>query len=409
MADSDYPALGFDPAIGNVATVRDLAKQMTDTGTYAKEAYEVLKSIQDKKDTWTGEASKAFSQKLGELPGYLDNAHQSLEDAGKALSTWSDRLQAHQQKAKDLEAQAKQALDDYNAKSDAAKSARGAALQQSDNAEMRDAAVNKINAANGVWDKIEDLRAEAKKLKDTWEDDGKTCADSLGDAAGKAPNKSFFDSFGEMFDDVGKWFKDHLGDIGDIAGIISAVAGALAFIPILAPIAGPIALIAGGVALLAHAADMTVNNKWGDPNAWVSLGGDVLGLIPGVGAISKGFNTAADVVAGADKLVDVGRTATSFLGDAGEAVMKGGRAFLDEAGAVAEPAKMFSWVAEKTVGNPLLYADSVNLAAKALQGGTNVALQVPNMIGLADTGPDTADAKSATGWAGAILNGIQLR
>ncbi|MFD1050256.1 hypothetical protein ACFQ1S_34405, partial [Kibdelosporangium lantanae] len=78
MADADFPALEFDPAVGNVATVRDLARQMTDTGTYAKEAHEVLKSIQDKKDVWTGEASKAFAGKLGELPKYLDDAQESL-------------------------------------------------------------------------------------------------------------------------------------------------------------------------------------------------------------------------------------------------------------------------------------------------------------------------------------------
>src|SRR5262249_35670042 len=115
--------------------------------------------------------------------------------------------------------------------------------------------------------------------------------------------------FGEMFDDIGKWFKDHLGDIGDIAGIISAVAGALAFIPILTPICGPIALIAGGVALAAHAADMTVNDKWDDPNAWVSVASDVVGLIPGGKLVAEGFKTASEAASGATKLIDVGRAA----------------------------------------------------------------------------------------------------
>jgi hypothetical protein len=407
MADSDFPAIGFDPAIGNVATVRDLSKQMIDTGIYAKEAYEVLEQVKNKKEIWTGAAAQAFGQKLGDLPKYLKEANESMEIAGKALSTWSDRLAAHQQRARELETQAQQAKSDAEGKDAAARSARSTAMN-SDDAALRDDATNKINAANDAWDRLDDIRAEAKKLRDTWEDDGGKCADSLNDAAEKAPNKAFFESFGEMFDDIGKWFKDHLGDIGDIAGIISAVAGALSFIPILAPVCGPIALIAGGVALLAHGADMVVNEKWDDPNAWVSLGGDVLGLIPGVGAIGKGFGAATDALAGADRLVDVGRGATAMVDDAGRAVVQGGRAFLDEAGKVAEPAKVFSWVAEKTVGNPLL-TPMADVAAKGLQAGTNVALQIPGAIGLFDSSSSTVDAKNAAGWGAGILNGLQIR
>ncbi|CAM3569306.1 putative T7SS-secreted protein [Kibdelosporangium persicum] len=408
MADADFPALGFDPAIGNVGTVRTLSKQMKDTGVYAKEAYEMLKSIQDKQDVWTGEAAKAFTRKLGDLPGHLEKANKSLEAAGTALSTWSDRLAAHQQRAKQLEQQAAQAKADAQAKDASARGARAAAQNDTANSALHDDAVNKINAANAAWDKLDDIRAQARKLRDTWEDDGKTCADALRSAAKDAPNKAFFDSFGEMFDDLGKWFKDHLGDIGDIAGIVSAVAGALAFIPVLAPVCGPIALVAGGVALLAHGADMVVNDKWDDKNAWVSLGADVLGLVPGVGAISKGFSAAGDALAGVDRLVDVSRGATAMLDDAGRAVTQGGRAFVDEAGKVAEPARMFSWIAEKTVGNPLVHPMS-DVAAKALQGGTNVALQLPGAIGLFDNSSPTTAVKDAAGWASGILNGIQIR
>ncbi|MFD2399479.1 WXG100 family type VII secretion target [Prauserella oleivorans] len=111
MSAANYPALGFDPARGNVGTVRNLAKQMSDTATYAREAHEVLRSIESKKDVWTGEASRAFAERLGELPGYVDSAHTSLRDAGKALNTWGDRLEAHQKRARELEEQARQAID----------------------------------------------------------------------------------------------------------------------------------------------------------------------------------------------------------------------------------------------------------------------------------------------------------
>jgi hypothetical protein len=392
VADADFPALEFDPAVGNVATVRDLAKQMTDTGTYAKEAFDVLKSIQDKKEVWTGEASKAFAGKLGELPGYLDNAQQSLTAAGKALSTWGDKLEAHQQKARDLEAQAKQAKADYDAKNSTAQNARSAALQQSDSEQLHNEAVDKIGAANTAWDRLEDIRNQAKDLMDTWEDDGGTCADALGDAGDKAPNKSFFDSFGEMFDDLGKWFKDHLGDIGDIAGIVAAVAGALSFIPILAPITGPIALIAGGIALAAHAGDMTVNGKWDDPNAWITLGSDVVGMIPGGKLVGEGFKVAGDAAQAGTKLVD--------------AAAAGGRAIASGARELPEAGKVFTWVAEKTVGNPLVHP-LADTAAKGLQAGANVALQIPGTIGLFDSSQSTTDGKNAAGVGGLLLNVIQ--
>ncbi|MCE7011915.1 hypothetical protein LWC34_55260 [Kibdelosporangium philippinense] len=389
-----FPALGFDPAAGNVGTVRELAKQMTDTGGYAREANDVLKSVQDKKDVWTGEAAKAFTQKLGELPKYLDDAHKSLDAAGKALSTWSDRLAAHQKRAQELEQQAKQAKADAEAKDSGARSARSAAMNDTSNSALHDDAVNKIGAANAAWDKLDDIRAEARKLRDTWEDDGATCAKALNDAAEDAPNKAFFESFGELFDDFGKWFKDHLGDIGDIAGIVSAVAGALSFIPILAPICGPIALIAGGVALAAHAADMTVNEKWDDPNAWVSLAGDAVGLIPGATAIRMGFGAAADAISGAEKVADIG-----------QAVSKGSQAFAETAGIPPDASRLFTWIADRTVGSPLVHPIA-DVAAKGMQGGSAVALQIPGAIGLFDSNSSTVEAKN---WSGARGNSAAIQ
>ncbi|RRO18172.1 hypothetical protein EIL87_07960 [Saccharopolyspora rhizosphaerae] len=406
-----YPSLGFDPARGDVAAVRSVAKQLDDTATYSREAHEVLVSVKNQEDVWKGEAAKAFVGSLGELPQYLADAQESLNKASKALATWGDRLQEHQTEASRLEERARLALQNYEAKTKAAENARNAAQHNADDPALRDAAVQKINAANDAWDEVEDIRRKAGDLQDTWQDDARTCADKLNDAAQKAPNKPFFDSLSDMWDDAGKWFKDHLGDIGDIAGIVSAVAGALAFIPVCAPIAGPVALIAGGVALAAHGADMVVNEKYDDMNGWISLGGDVAGLIPGVGAISKGFNAAGDVVAGADRLVDVSRAtgASGMLDTAGEAVYKGGRAFAQEAGEAAqEPAKAFDVLADKvvTAHAPVELQHNV---AKAFQGGTSVALQVPAAAGLISNDQATTDAKNVSGAVAGVLSGLSIK
>lgn len=203
---------------------------------------------------------------------------------------------------------------------------------------------------------------------------------------------------------MGGWFKDHLGDIGDIAGIVSAVAGALAFIPVLTPVMGPVAIAAGAVALAAHGADMVVNEKWDDPNAWVGLGGDVLGVIPGVGAISKGFNAAADAASGVDRLVDVSRVGelTGMVNTGVDAASAGARAFAEEAArSSGDAAKVFQWVGDRAMGPFTQGADEV---AKAVQGSVNVALQIPNAAGLFDTSDATKDAKNAAGATSAGVN-----
>lgn len=288
-------------------------------------------------------------------------------------------------------------------------------MQPGSSPEVRESATNKINAANDAWSSLEAIRKKAESLQDIWEDDARTCAKALNEAAEKAPNKAFFESFGELFADAGKWFKDHLGDIGDIAGIVSAVAGVLAFIPVLTPIAGPIALAAGGVALAAHGGDMVANEKYDDPNAWIGLGSDVLGVIPGVGAISKGFGAAGDVVAGADRLVDVGRATgvTGMVNTAGEAAVQGGRAFSDEMAQVVtdmkEPSKAFQWVAEKAIGGTDEAAAAAGDLAKTMQGGANAGLQVPSGVGLFQNDEGTTSVKNVAGGVGGVLNGIQLK
>ncbi|MGH3466231.1 MAG: hypothetical protein ACRDQF_00680 [Thermocrispum sp.] len=414
MTVANFPYLGFDPARGNVSTVDDLAKQMKDTGTYAKEAYDTIKAVQDNTGVWAGEAARAFAGKLGELPKYLDDAHLSLDGAAKALSTWGDHLEAHQRRARELEDLAREAVEAAKRSDAAAEQARAAdvpiAYDASDPAAAQAAkaqadanaraVADAVSAANGAWDKVEDIRRKAEDLRDRWEDDGRICAESLEEAAGKAPDKAFLESFGELFEDAGKWLKDHLGDIGDIAGIVAAVAGALAFIPVLTPIMGPVAIAAGAVALLAHGADMVLNEKWDDPNAWVDLGGDVLGVIPGVGAISKGFGAAGDAIAGVDKLVDVGRASgvTGMMDTAGEATVQGVRAFAGEAANVSgEASKFYQWVGNTTIGPFTQGADEV---AKAAEASVNIGLEVPNTIGLAEKTQQTEDLKNAADIAG---------
>lgn len=402
MSDQDFPALGFDPARGKVGTVRDLAQQMNDTGKYTREAYEVLKSVQDKRDVWTGQAAEAFAGNLNQLPEYLDKGQKSLNGAGKALGEWADTLQGHQTKAQELERQARETLkvaEDADVEAKRAVAANqpitydsndpAAARQAQVEADRRASAAADANrSADAAWDKVTDIRKRAEDLRDRWEDDARACAKKLKDAADDAPKESFWDSLSKLGEDFAGWFKDHVGEIGDIAGIISAVAGALSFIPVLAPVCGPIAIGAGAVALAAHGTDMVMNEKYDDPNAWVGLAGDVAGVIPGVGAATKGVGAASDAIAGADKAVDLAKS--------GDAVVQGAKTIGTEVGGSA--AKPFQYLADKGMGGAAaLDPATTDKVAKAFDAGTNVGLQVPSGAGLFDTSEDTENAKNAAG------------
>lgn len=65
---TEYPHLGFDPARGNVGTIRDLAKQITDTGTYAGEAHDAIKAVQDNRRSGPAQRPKRLPDNLVSSP-----------------------------------------------------------------------------------------------------------------------------------------------------------------------------------------------------------------------------------------------------------------------------------------------------------------------------------------------------
>ncbi|OLT45128.1 hypothetical protein BJF85_01555 [Saccharomonospora sp. CUA-673] len=266
-------------------------------------------------------------------------------------------------------------------------SAQAAQSQVNQKAEAA-AAANR--AAGEAWGKVEQIRRQAEQLMETWNQDGATCAEALNRAAELAPDKGFFESIGDAFASAGDWVMDHLGEIGDVAGMISAVAGALSFIPVLAPVTGPIALAAGGIALAAHGGEMVKEGKWDEPSAWVGLGADALGVLPGVGAVSKGLATATDSLQVVDGLAP--------------AAMSGGKVMLQEAGKVAEPAKLMGAFGEKMAGSVGGNADTI---AKVTQNTLSLGGQVPSGLDMAIGNETTGAAKDVAGYAGGGLAGVQ--
>lgn len=404
MSDAKFPSLGFDPARGNVGTVRDLAKQMLDTAHYASSATDVLKATQAQRGVWQGEAADAWNGKLGELPQHLDAAHNSLEGAGKALQDWGDRLDAHQRRAHELEEECRRAIQQaQQADAAAAQAAKAnapipydandpAAAQAADLRAQanEDAADRASEAASEAWERVEDIRRQAEDLRDRWEDDAKACGDKLGEAADKAPSKGLLDSMGD-------WFSDHSKDIGDWAGVVSAVAGTIALIPGAGFIAAPIALAAGGIAVAAHTTDMAKHGKATSPAAWVTLGADTVGMLPGVGAAARGLSTAshaATSVEGLGTVTSLGRSAAA--------------AKLSKD--MSEPAKIWEKAsgpfARKMGGSGEEIEKHTQQIAKRTQATVNLGLQGPTVADKFGAGlPE--DASTPVGYAGSGYTGAK--
>lgn len=109
MTGDQYPALGFDPAPGDVGGVGGLAEKYRAVSRDLGEANTCLRQIVTKQGIWTGEASEAFARRLGPLPEYLDGAARSMAQAADALEGWAHDLGEMQRQAADLERQAKTA------------------------------------------------------------------------------------------------------------------------------------------------------------------------------------------------------------------------------------------------------------------------------------------------------------
>jgi uncharacterized protein YukE len=323
-----FPALGFDPAPGDPGEVTRLVATLGSAASKLRAAHELIQKMADDQTTWQGDAAEAFHQKLKQdLPKYLDEGHQSLQKASDDLRGWGARLDGYRTKAQGHEADAAGARSAYgNAWTDAVSVAQShsadLALQGqhfSTDAELQsaqsrlDAAYAAIEDAvkrlSGAFSTLRQAICDAKTLADTHAEDAAQVAKQLRSAAKDfAPHKP---------NPILNWIKEHGGDI---LSALAAVCGVIAlFCPVFAIPA--ILLSAGALGLHAwkFASDggslWPVGQNWGN---WMTLGGDLLGAIPGIGVTAKALSIARDV-GEAGETVSVLSRAGTFASEWGSA------------------------------------------------------------------------------------------
>lgn len=250
---SDFSALGFDPAPGDISAVRGFIAQL-DHG--ARSTAEALSLMEEGDGSWEGEAAAAFRQTLDDafLP-QLRDVHDAFAGSRDALSTWQTRLTDFQSRARLLEDEARAAQAVVNRRSSelaqARDDARADPVAAAENTDLADADRRARTAQAGV----DDVRRRAHALEREVDSAAATCASALktGVALIAAYKGSRWDQFTEWVGEVGSaiadgytWFMDNvmpiLEDIIDTIGPIVAVLAL--FIPALGPLALALAIAA---------------------------------------------------------------------------------------------------------------------------------------------------------------------
>ncbi|WJY36132.1 hypothetical protein QT196_01950 [Streptomyces sp. P9-2B-2] len=301
MSD-DWSGLGWNPTPGHPHLATNLADSLKATAETLQSTYNLLDSLDKESSYWTGEAAKAFAEKVTDLPDYLKRAYDSLKAAGGELGKWSDALHDMKVKANNFEEDAKDARKNSENAEQQYETARthpdlrlaGQIFEtktELDGAQRRlDIAQGRVDSASKALDhastKLQDLIDDAKKLESHHGDTAQDFADQIRKhSSDHAPGGGFWDT-------VGDWWDEHGGDLLTIAATVAGIAAI--FVPVLAPLAIGLSLAAAAQ----HANQYVKSGKDMFPptskniSEWATLGGDVLGAVPGVGPAVRGAKAA---------------------------------------------------------------------------------------------------------------------
>ncbi|MFJ9901878.1 hypothetical protein ACIRVK_03045 [Streptomyces sp. NPDC101152] len=318
-----YPHLGFNPTPGDTDTVNDLYKKLSNCAKVLEETHGTVTKLMDG-SYWKGDAAVAFREQLegGPLPLNLKNAAHSIRKAARHLNSWEGELEEFQLRAKKLEQEAK----DAQAAVDAAKGRAATAKNDPDlhgKGGQHDKAQKTPTQANAA---VTDAQAEldkiigrAKKLAEEHEEKARYRAGKIRDATKKlAPHEPGW------LEEFGDWFTENLPDI------LSFTAGVIGLVALFVATGGVAAavLLLSAAALSATALTMRLSDSevfaslkdgftkgefdsdfWGN---FVSVGGDALGMFPGVAAVRMGARGAVSALQAGEEAVTLGKVVATF-------------------------------------------------------------------------------------------------
>ncbi len=307
VTNPHYPHLGFNPAPGSTEVVRALHRKLTHCVTEMNKAHAKVTKLLDG-SYWEGDAAVAFRQELedGPLPTNLRTGARSVGKAAKQLHLWIGELEEFQRRAKKLDGEAKEAREALEkAQGNAEKAKNAPALDKGKGRAHDEAKTDLTTASTAVTtaqDDLDDVLRRARSLAEEHEQAARHRARMIRESTGKlAPDEpGAWDKFTDWVDD----------NLEDILSTCAAVLGVIALFA-LGPVAGAILLVAAavlsGTALYLRLSDPAVRaSLWEgltegelDLDFWsnaLGVAGDVLGVIPGLGAVAKGALKAPEAL-----------------------------------------------------------------------------------------------------------------
>ncbi|MGW1877213.1 putative T7SS-secreted protein [Streptomyces sp. NPDC001975] len=323
IPNPNYPHLGFNPTPGDTDTVHDLYTKLGNCAKVLEESHGLVTKLMDG-SYWEGDAAVAFREQIegGPLPLNLKNAAHSIRKAARQLNSWEGELEEFQRRAKKLEQEANDAQDALDAaKGNASKAKNDPGLKGkgSEHDKAQKSLTHANTAVETAQSELDKIIGRAKKLAEEHEEKARYRAGKIREATQKlAPHEPGW------LEEFGDWFTENLPDILSFtAGVIGLVALFVATGGVAAAVLLLTAAALSATALTMRLSDSEVlaslkdgftkgefdSDFWGNV---VSLGGDVLGAIPGVGAVGLGARGAVNALRAGEEAVTLNKVLTTF-------------------------------------------------------------------------------------------------
>ncbi|MFH8382022.1 WXG100 family type VII secretion target [Kitasatospora sp. NPDC018058] len=378
----DWSGLGFNPTPGDPAAVAGLSGSLRRVSQHLTGVHTTLSQISDNQGQWTGDAAKAFAAQFGKLPGYLQDAADSITAAYQALDTWYQTLNEHQPKAAELaraaiaakqgKEQAEQAHRTAAAAPDLALAGKSfpddaslAAAEQRYNTAKNhlDQAAKLVNSATAT---LTGLQSQAHELAEGHKSDARKTATAIRKAAdSKAPPEPGWLS------KVGNWLKNHGADLLTVAAGVCGVAAI--FFPAFALPAILLSLAAAGAHTTKYIAEGKLLPPQKNIGNWLALGGDLLGAIPGAGVAKSGWTAAREA---------------SAAGSGLRGAMSAGTTEVRVAARAADPASpIFTKTIEKQAVKYGVSKETAMNISDGVQAVTTAGLNAPTAYALTQDNP----------------------
>ncbi|MFJ2631998.1 putative T7SS-secreted protein [Streptomyces sp. NPDC087422] len=286
-----YPNLGFDPAPGDLETVRLMVSAVGQVAHNSGSAQSQLSKIGTSDGVWVGKSADAFTESVEKIPPYLKKALDAVNSAHRALAGWETSLDGFQSRARGLEEEAAAAARKVDSTKSSLTGLPADTSTMSDTekeAHERDKK-GKQQAYDTAHGELESVRGRARTLHVEYTTAADSTARALKDATDDAPPKpGWFDNLVDSVTDfladawnvlsdpnLWKLVGDILADIAMVIGVICLVALALGTgVGAL----GLIGFIVGVGALAAHSAAMIGG---AEGVTWQTLAWDAAGVIAG--------------------------------------------------------------------------------------------------------------------------------